>query len=302
MSSSFEPSPELADCLNRLRSMLEQFISLDDALIAVLVEHESAKHLRSERTPIPSPVVQVIPLMLQAIGSSSHTLLQLSKEPGLQTRDCYSICRSIVELAVNICFIISEGTDAAERALRHARQKAFRDLERESKIGNSVIKIVHTGRPNPTTVPGLQEEIEEFTSNSGREKNWIDENIGERIAAVGKHQGETIQNRLHTAHTMVYRHSSEVLHGSLFSALHFFGATEPSGQPRTLGKLAERIGQQHMMILFAANIAMCEVFESFHKEYGFSAAQAKADAIMERLQSIAYLNRSEGGTSLKPGT
>ena len=55
-----------------------------------------------------------------------------------------------------------------------------------------------------------------------------------------------------------------------------------------------------MMILFAANIAMCEVVESFHKEYGFSAAQAKADTIMEHLQTIAYLNRSEGGASPKP--
>jgi len=175
MSSSFAPSPELTDCLNQLRSMLEQFIGLDDALIAVLVEHESAKHLRSERTPIPSPVVQVIPLMLQAIGSSSYTLLQLG-----------------------------------------IRRKCF-----------------------------------------------------------------------------------TVLYSALFI---FFGATEPSGQPRTLEKLAERIGQQHMMILFAANIAMCEVFESFHKKYGFSAAQAKADAIMERLQSIAYLNRRESGTPPKPGT
>ncbi|MEJ0091273.1 MAG: DUF5677 domain-containing protein [Limisphaerales bacterium] len=299
MSSSFEPSPELTDCLKELRSMLEQFIGLDDALIAVLVEHESAKHLRSEQTSIPNPVVQVIPLLLQAIGSSSHTLLQLSKEPGLQTRDCYSICRSIVELAVNICFIISEGADAAERALRHARQKAFRELECESKIGNNVIKTAFTGRPDPSTVPGLQEEIEEFTSNKGREKNWIDDNVKERIAVVGKHQGEIIQNRLHTAHMMVHSDSSEVLHGSLFSALHFFGATEPSGKPRTLQKLAEHIGRQHMVILFAANIAMCEVFESFHKEYGFSAAQAKADAIMERLQNIAYLNQNEGGVSPK---
>jgi len=176
--------------------------------------------------------------------------------------------------------------------LNHARQKAFRELECESKIGNNVIKTVYTGRPDPSTVPGLQEEIAEFTSNKGREKNWIDDNVGERIAAIGKHQGETIQNRLHTAHMMVYKDSSEVLHGSLFSALHFFGATEPSGKPRTLQKLAEHIGQQHMVILFAANIAMCEVFETFHKEYGFSAAQAKADAIMERLQTIDYLNQS----------
>jgi hypothetical protein len=294
MSSKFESSPELTDCLYQLRSMLEEFIRLDDALIAVLIEHESAIRLRSEQTPIPNQIAQVIPLMLQAIGSSSHTLVQLSKEAGLQTRDCYSICRSIVELAVNICYIICTGPDAADRAMRHARQKAFRDLERESKIGNNVIKIFHTGRPNPSTVPGLQEEIEEFTSRSGREKGWIDDSIDDRIATIGKQYGDAIQNRLHTARLMVYRHSSEVLHGSLFNVLHFFGATEPSGRPRTLQNLAEHIGQQHMMILFAANIAMCEVVECFHKAYGFSAAQKKADAIMEQLQKIAYLNQNEG--------
>jgi len=101
---------------------------------------------------------------------------------------------------------------------------------------------------------------------------------------------------------MIYRHSSEVLHGTLFSALHFFGATEPSGHPRTLEKLSEHIGQQQMMILFAANIAMCEVVESFHKQYGFNAAQKKASAIMECLQTIAYLKQNAGAVPPKPLT
>ena len=123
-------SAGLTDCLNRLQSTIQQLIRVVDALIAVSIDHESAKQVREESKPLPMPtsIVEVLPVMLQALGSSSNTVLQLSFESGLHTRDCYSIARSIVETATNICYIIAEGSNAAERAIRHARQKSYSDL------------------------------------------------------------------------------------------------------------------------------------------------------------------------------
>jgi hypothetical protein len=63
---------------------------------------------------------------------------------------------------------------------------------------------------------------------------------------------------------MVYRHSSEVLHGTLFGAMHFFGMTSPAGEPRTLPQAKDYIGQQRMMILLATVLALLAVIEAFH--------------------------------------
>ena len=124
MNSQPVVSPALSNCNDRLRTIIEHSIRLVDGLIAATMEHESIKSIRTENTPIPDLVAQVLPLMLQALGSSSYTLTRLSGTSGLHTRDCYSIARSVVEIAVNICYILAEGPNAAERAIRHARQKS----------------------------------------------------------------------------------------------------------------------------------------------------------------------------------
>jgi hypothetical protein len=285
-------SPELADCVQGLRALLDHRIRLVDAIIAVLVEHPSAKTLRPESSPVPAEVAQALPLMLQALGSSSSTVVRLSDAPGLVTRDCYSIARSIVELAVNICYLISDGPSLAGRAMRHAMQKAYQDLERESKIGDSTIRLAFSSRPDAATVPGLAEQIAEFTSRAGREKGWVDESVDDRIAAAGARFGEDVLTSLHFARFMVYRHSSEILHGTLFSALYFFGITTPP-KKSTQETAVEHIGQQHMMLLMACGFALEAVVGAFHAAYGFQWAQDRSKELTKSMSALPYLNKPE---------
>jgi hypothetical protein len=284
------PPAELADCIQRLRLNLKCSIKLIDTLIAVMVGHRSTLALRDESVPIPDQMAGAVPLMLQAAGSSSNTIVRLSDAPGLQTRDCYSIARSVVEIAVNICYIFAKGAPAAELAQRHARQKAYQDLMRESNIGDSHISLECTGRPDASSIEKMEADIAEFTAKGGREKGWVDASIDDRIKTVGNRFGNSVLNRLHFARFMVYRHSSEVLHGTLFSAMHFFGATTPTGEPRTLERATDSIGQQHMMILLATILALLAVVEVFHRAYGFRAAFESAEELLEALRKIPILN------------
>jgi len=281
---------ELADCIQRLRVALGCSIRLVDGLIAAAIGHESAGQIREEKMAVPDPVAGAMAMMLQAAGSSSHTIGRLSDAPGLQTRDCYSIARSVVEVAVNVCYIMAEGAPTAERAFRHARQKAFQDLERESKIGESVIRLTYSGRPDPSSVKGMEEDIAEFTSREGREKGWVEASIDKRIEAVGERFGKGLLTRLHFARFMVYRHSSEVLHGTLFSAMYFFGAVAPSGEQRTLEQARDYMGQQHMMILLATVLALLATVEAFHRAYGFRSASEAGEKLLEELRTIPLLN------------
>ncbi len=299
-TSTVSIGKELSDCIQQLRFTLERRIQLIDAVIAVLVQHVSAKHIRPEDTPISEEIRGALPLMLQAIGASSNTLVQLSDSPGLQTRDCYSIARSIIELAINICYLTAEGPAAAERALRHACQKSFQDLERESKIGENTIRLVCGGRPDPDTVPGLKEDLAEFTSRAGREKGWVDESVDGRISVAGARFGNPLVTKLHFARFMVYRHSSEILHGTLFSAMYFFGLTMPRRQ-YTQQDAEEYIGQQHMMLLMAAGLALDAVVEAFHLAYGFQWAYDRGKKLTESLARIPFL-ASNTKTDEDPGS
>jgi hypothetical protein len=291
-------SPELTDCIKQLSAALEQSIRLMDALIAVCIQDGSIKDMREETTPVPSEIAQALPILLQAVGSSSNTLVNLSHSAGLHTRDCYSVARSVMETAANICYILAEGPIMAERALRHARQKSYRDLARESKIGSSVINLMCSNQPHLSEIDWLRDHITEFTSRGGREKGWVDESIDDRIEKAGHRFGKSVLNALHFARFAVYRHSSEILHGTLFGALFFFGMTTPS-EPRTLDELNESIGQQHMLILMAAVLALSAVSESFHRAYGFQKAYDRSNIIMESLRKISYFKNHSAITDSK---
>ena len=293
MNSQPAISDALRGCNNKLRSIIEHFIELVDGLIAVTIEHESVKSIRTENIPLPVPAAQVLSLMLQALGSSSNTLTRLSSTSGLHTRDCYSIARSIVELAVNICYILAEGPSEAERAVRHARQKSYQDIKRESEISNAIIRLTHSNRPDPSAIEGLEADIAEFTSRSGREKGWVDLSIDKRIEIAGTKFGDSILNKLHFARFMVYRHSSEILHGTFFSALYFFGVTSPNNKQRTLSEAVEFIGQQQTMILLATVLALSAVVEAFHKTCGFSWAYEQSRNLVDSLHEIEYLQKTD---------
>lgn len=283
-------SQELSDCIEGLRVALREHIRLLDALIAVLVEHESASSLRAEAKLLPKSIASVLTPMLQAAGSSSNTLASLSKAPGLHTRDCYSIARSIIETAINACFIIAEGEPAAERAARHALQKSYRDLKRESVVGDSVIRLVYGGVPDVTDIAGLREDMDEFTSGAGREKGWTDLSVNDRISRTGAVLGPSIATSLHWARFAVYRHSSEILHGTLFGALYFLGLTLPR-RPESLAEFTESVGRQHMMILLACVLALSGVVASFHVAYGFARGHEESRRIVRGLGGIEYFRK-----------
>ena len=234
-------------------------IRIVDAMIAAAMEHPAAlpglkKHF--SRRPESRGVMLA---MLQALGSSANTLLGLSAAPGLQSRDCFSVCRSLIELSVNICYILAEGESAALQAQRHAYQKAFRDLERESAVGDQTIQLRSSALDGFEIPVELQKSLEEFTSGSGREKGWTDLSIDQRSERIGEVLGSKVLTPLHWARFAVYRHSSEILHGTFFGAVFFMGLTAPDGGPTDPDDWLEKISGQHLMIVMSAVLSILAV-------------------------------------------
>lgn len=283
-------SPELAECITAFRSTLGEHVSLINKIIAVTVNHPSVSSFRLEKELVDPGIASALAPMLQAVGSSSSTLISLSETAGLHTRDCYSIARSIIEASINICFILAEGPPAASKAMRHAHQKAYRDLERQSIIDKSIIQLAFSGKPDPESIDDLDSELQEFTSARGREKGWTDLSVDARIAEAGKRLGHSVLNSLHMARFAVYRHSSEVLHGTLFSALYFLGTTSPRESHRSFEEFCENIGQQHMLILLAGVLALSATVEAFHRKYGFADVYNDSRNLIAKLRKIPYLD------------
>jgi hypothetical protein len=94
--------------------------------------------------------------------------------------------------------------------------------------------------------------------------------------------GEGVLTALHFSGFMIYRHSSEVLHGTLFGAMYTFGLT----QPNSPDDLSEHQANQRMMILLAAVLASRAVIEAFDIRYGFKRAKEQSDQLTKVVCAI----------------
>jgi hypothetical protein len=268
-------------------------IRIIDGIIAGALGHPAAPAALSEGFARRPETQRVLPAMLQALGSSSNTLVCLSDGPGLQSRDCFTVCRSIVELAVNVCYILAEGEGAASQAQRHAAQKAIRDLDRKSTVGDQTIHLRSSALDGLRLPQEVEESIDEFTALSGREKGWTDLSIDARCERVGQVLGSEVLTPLHWARFAVYRHSSEILHGTFFSAVFFMGLTEPTGAPASPKEWLGRISGQHLMILMAAVLSLLAVARAVNATFGTPDLVVQAERQMTDLKAAPFV-RGEG--------
>lgn len=160
--------------------------------------------------------------MMQAVGVSIHSVLTLTQARDMGIRDCFGIARSAVETAINAAFISVSDASMADKAVRHMRQKRWRDLRRQTLIGNQTITISQNTQSKIDDFPGLREAFEEYTSKKGEEiRSWTPENIKERIAVISR-----INDRaglyLGASTFSIYRPASELLHGTFYGVNLFW--------------------------------------------------------------------------------
>lgn len=186
-------------------------------------------------SPAQRELAATVGLMIQGAGVSAQSLSRLADTISMTIRDCLGIARSICEASINVAYIAAAGSEACSRAKRHALQKAYRGLNREAEMGGFRIAVMRKDAPELSAVPEVEEALREFTRKGGREiTEWTPDNLSQRIELIRKRFGD-VALPFAVAVVSVYRHSSELLHGTYFGAYYFWTAgeeTAPSSRPQ----------------------------------------------------------------------
>lgn len=225
-----------------------------------------------------SEIWSVIIPLLYAIKDSCDSLSLLAQRG--KTRDSFVLARTIYESIVNASFILAKGSEAVERAKQHALQKSYRDTNRELKINDKKLNLKWGGTIDLSENAELQAALARFTSKKGREiTSWTPETVKEQIEVIDKKYGTGVSTGLQFALMAVYRHASDIGHGTFFGALFSLGLTSPSGAPKSPEELAKHQRQNLSMLLMmiglsleslisilAAELALPEIVAEAHKE------------------------------------
>lgn len=155
-------------------------------------------------------------LMVLNAGISILNIKKFYRPIGMHTKDVVVLYRVVFESLLNALYVLAAEPDVARRALNHATQKKYRAHGVTASLGPYRAHV--QTKPLPENIKRL---IHEFTSYKGKELNWSDRTIRERIGVVANKYGDKIWLSLGTSYVSFYGHSSEYIHGSLFGALDF---------------------------------------------------------------------------------
>lgn len=195
--------------------------SFFDAVEKILVEVISrTKVAESTRVGLLFP-------FLDSVQESASSLRLLVTQQAL--RDSYVIARVIYETAINACFLLTNPVELSARANIHSKQKTLRNLVRRIEIaGASIFEFKPVGAEKLMQKPAHKQWLDEFTYKSGREiTSWTPENVQQRLEAVHRTFGDEATKGLAFG-LLLYRHASEIAHGTLYGTLFSWGAAEPS--------------------------------------------------------------------------
>ncbi|MFT5213582.1 MAG: hypothetical protein ACI9JT_001946 [Polaribacter sp.] len=164
-------------------------------------------------------------MMVWPIIESCQSILILSE--GKKLRDSMGLARMVLDLALNIGYFSVKGQSAIDKALKHAHQKSFRDLNRDFNIDDIRIFIGLNNIESVEMPEKLKEAIEEYTTENGKEERaWTGDNVFKKIKLIRQRHGKGIGISYAMATFEIYRHSSEVLHGTMFGSMYALGITE----------------------------------------------------------------------------
>lgn len=230
---------------------------LKEALRAVLAEQsrvlDQLIHDLSKTDPIDDELQEIantIVLMLQSVGVSVHSILRLTEFVDMAIKDCFGISRTVSEMCINIAYIAASDGEVARRARAHALQKQFRDFDRSTNAADVGISVRSNAIPDVSEIPGLSEALAIFTDKKGREiRDWATDSLDDRIRKVASISARA-STSLAGSKFSIYRHSSELLHGTYFGVVYFW--TSPSGAPLNREQFEEHWVQSHFASIFTA--------------------------------------------------
>ena len=225
------------------------------------------------------------------VAALVHGVLETADSFGLlvratKVRDSYVLARTLFETTLTSAFILAGGGPVAERADRHAKQKAYRDLNRESKMAGQTISLMWSGSIDLDQHPELKAAVAEYTGSKGQElRDWTTENAARQIEVVAAKYGSGVGTALQLGLFNVFRHGSEIAHGTLFGVLYVLGITLPTGPP-TNEVAYDRYRCEHLaMLCLVMGCTLSALLHILARELDVPEIQQRASALWEPVQA-----------------
>ncbi|MDD5657387.1 MAG: hypothetical protein PHF00_09065 [Elusimicrobia bacterium] len=127
--------------------------------------------------------------------------------------------------------------------------------------------------------PECQKLFAEFSHRNGREnRQWTHENIDARLRDIRERFGRHSSVGLAFGQ-FLYGHASEMLHGTLFSAVFVYGVAQPSGPPKSVRVLRAFRQEQIRLVLLLVGATLHALILIFSSTIGNDKLAKRAELL-----------------------
>lgn len=193
-------------------------------LVLDVLEKDSLQVIRGAlaATQATDQSAAVIHAFMLCLFEDVQSYIEAVKNKRLRT--AMMIARPIFEGSINAMRVALGDEDTARRAVSHWEQKAFRDLDRTSEIGAFSLNFRSSAIGNIDVPDSTLDAVKEFSRKNGKEvMEWAEEDLVSRIDMIMRKVPTSNALCIQMAFTGIYRHSSDVLHGTFAGAMHTLG-------------------------------------------------------------------------------
>jgi hypothetical protein len=158
-------------------------------------------------------------------------------------------------------------------------------LDRSIEAGGIKIAIRWSGTDElKRKFPELESLLGEFASAKGKEiTKWTAESEHQKIESIARKYGDGVGSYLLMGMAVIYRHSSEIAHGTLFGESWHLGFTAPGDYPQDLEQL--NLGPRKRATTMLASLGFCvfALIDVLTREFGeLRSFFLESDELMKR--------------------
>ena len=156
------------------------------------------------------------------------------------------------------------------------------------------MKIEWQGEVDLSKNPDLEYALKEFTDKKGREiRKWTNENIEKQIEIIEQKYGSEVSGNFVFGLTSIYRHASEIMHGTFFGALFSIGMTSPSEKPKTADEMKMFWGGNISMLLLTLIASLNSVLIVLSTDYSMADLVEKSEKLIGEIKDQEWVKASK---------
>lgn len=259
-------------------NLLFQYYRRQSDLIREMYEYqfEALKKIPNER-------VNSLYLLLYSMHDTAESVGILMANQKIN--ESYMMARALLERIVNYVFLLYCDEEDFKRYLSYTKQKSYRILKKNIKVGELMAELRWTGSYNLDNDPELKKAVNLFTSKKGKTiTRWRSKTLIDMLEIISKNSNTDIRP-LMLGLLAIYDDASEALHGTIYGTIFQIGLFS-TGNVQTKKQIISSVHGQLAMLFLALGGCIDSLIRAVDRIFPIAEIKKRSEENLDTLECI----------------